>query len=102
MRVVLDVDADSQGANNGRLYAQYKVGDSDFSSGQQTLFPQSWIMVPARGGNGMQTYFHKTITTSSTDIIYFRLGIMKEEGSRAILFRNGWATNTVIFMEYAS
>ena len=100
--VILDVDNDDQGANNGRLYGEYKVGDSDFSSGQQTLFSSNYINVPGRGANGSQTYFHKIITTSSTDIIYFRLGIMKSEGSRSILFRDGWATNSVIFMEYAS
>lgn len=99
-----DVDADSNGGNNSRCYAERKVGDTNFSSGQTSLFNHnglSYIKIPGRGGNSSVTYFHSIYTTTSKSTIYFRLGVLKEQGANNIYLSLNYAKNTVYFVEVA-
>lgn len=99
----VDVDSDGSGGNNSRCYAERKVGDTNFSSGQTSLFNQnsSHIVIPGRGGNSSVTYFHSIYTTTSTSTIYFRLGVLKEQGGQNIYLSGSTAKNTVYFVEVA-
>ena len=99
-----DVDSDSAGFNMGRCYAERKVGDTNFASGQTSLFSHngnSYIFIPGRGGNSSVTYFHSIYTTTSTSTIYFRLGVLKSEGINNIYLGNNYSKNTVYFVEVA-
>ena len=102
--VWIDVDSDANGLNNGRCYAVRKVGDTNFASGQTSLFTHNgldYIRIPGRGGNNSVTYFHSIYTTTSESTIYFRLGVLKEEGSRSIQISDLQSKNTVYFVEVA-
>jgi hypothetical protein len=99
-----DVDSDAAGNNNGRCYAERKVGDTNFSSGTTSLFSHNgnyYINIPGRGGNSSVTYFHSIFTTTSTSTIYFRLGVLKNEGLQNIYLTANSAKNTVYFVEVA-
>jgi len=99
-----DVDSDSNGNNNSRCYAERKVGDTNFSSGQTSLFSHNglnYIIISGRGGNSSVTYFHSIYTTTSESTIYFRLGVLKNEGANNIYLSNSNSKNTVYFVEVA-
>lgn len=92
--VIVDVDFDSQGSNNGFVKVEYQIGGTG----------GAWSTVgtynaPGRGGNGTFTNLVFLLSPATTSAVYFRIGIGKLEGSRNIALNNDWGANRLFFME---
>jgi hypothetical protein len=92
--IVVDVDNDSQGGNNGFVRFEYQVGGT---GGAWSTLGQ--FAVPGRGGNGTFTNAVFLSSLSTTSAVYFRIGIGKSEGARSIVMNDSWGSNRVFLLE---
>ena len=93
-----DVDADSQGSNNGLVLYQYKIS----AGGTWTSLGNNQV-IPGRGGNGQHNYLQELLSLNTTDTIYFRCGLKNNDGGgRQVLMRGDLGGfNTLIIQEIA-
>jgi hypothetical protein len=94
--VIIDVDNDSQGSNNGTVTFEYQVGGT---GGAWSSLDQ--FSVPGRGGNGTFTNAMFLLAPSTTSAVYFRFGVSKPEGARNILINDSWGSNRLFMLEIA-
>ena len=94
--VVVDTDNDSQGSNNGAVRFEYQIGGT---GGAWSALGQ--FSVPSRGGNGAFTNAVFLFSPSTTSTVYFRMGVSKNEGARAILINDAWGSNRLFMLEIA-
>lgn len=94
--VIVDVDNDSQGSNNGSVRFEYQIGGT---GGAWSTLAQ--YAVPGRGGNGTFTNAVFLLAPSTTSTVYFRMGISKQEGARNIVINTEWGSDRLFMLEIA-
>jgi hypothetical protein len=78
----VDVDGDGNGYNNALYKCDWTTDETTWNNiGKAQI-------VPARGGNGNSPCYIRSLTLSSTTPIAFRLGVVKDQGTRQVLLRD--------------
>ena len=95
--IIVDLDNDGSGNNNSYVGFEYQIGGT---GGAWTTLHNSNI--PARGGNNNFNHACQLISPNTTSVIYFRIGIAKNEGNNGVHINDNWGSNVLTMMEIAA